>query len=137
MRDLDILLVKCQDESFLSIYPQYVDTSNYIFEDYETCIEGNLARADLIASRYIMDLHNKKLGGLRLNIYVSNHIYDLDMIISVLKAVYCLPYLEVNIFRYNANKKIWQVHNFQMVLEMWKNSSKHCEPRTYNEAYYT
>lgn len=138
MRDLDVLLVKCQEESIISIIPQYVDTNKYIFENYEPCINGNFEKTDLIASRFIMDLHNKRIGGLRLNIYISNHnIYDIDMLISVLKAVYCLPYLEVNIFRYDANKNIWYIHNFQMILEMWKDDKRHCEPRTYNEAYYS
>ena len=54
-----------------------------------------------------MNLHNKKLGGLRLNIYIPTDLsYSVDMIISVLKAAYCLPYLEINILRYDVNKSI-------------------------------
>lgn len=140
MRDLDILLFKCQDPSILSYIPEYVDTSKYIFEDYKIIkSEGEYetyADSDTIASEFIMNLHNKKIGGLRLNIYIPTDLsYSVDMIISVLKAAYCLPYLEINILRYDVNKSIWRVHNFQMILEMW--NGKHCEPRTYNEAYYT
>ncbi len=140
MRDLDILLFKCQDPSVLSYIPQYVDTSKYIFEDYKSIeAEGeyeDYADSDTIASNFIMNLHNKKLGGLRLNIYIPTDLSSsVDMIISVLKAAYCLPYLEINILRYDIDKSIWRVHNFQKILETW--NGKHCEPRTYNEAYYS
>lgn len=140
MRDLDILLFKCQDPSILSYIPEYIDTSKYIFEDYKFIeSEGEYeayADSDTIASEFIMNLHNKKLGGLRLNIYIPTDLsYSVDMIISVLKAAYCLPYLEINILRYDINKSIWRIHNFQRVLELW--NGRHCEPRTYNESYYT
>ena len=139
MRELDILLFKCQDPSILSYIPRYVDTSKYIFEDYkiiESEEDKAYADSDTIASRFIMNLHNKKLGGLKLNIYIPTDLsYSVDMIISVLKAAYCLPYLEINILRYDIDKSIWRVHNFQRVLEMWMHG--HCEPRTYNEAYYS
>lgn len=130
MRDLDVLLVKCQDPCI----PQYVDT--YIFEDYKEGEYETYADSDTIASKFIMNLHNKQLGGLRFNIYIPTDLScSVDMIISVLKAAYCLPYIEINILRYDVNKSIWRIHNFQRVLEMWMHG--HCEPRTYNESYYS
>lgn len=136
MRDLDILLFKCQDPSILSYIPQYVNTSKYIFEDYNIIESEDYADSDTVASEFIMNLHNKNLGSLRLNIYIPTDLsYSVDMIISVLKAAYCLPYLEINILRYDVNKSIWRIHNFQMILETW--NGKHCEPRTYNESYYS
>ena len=133
MRDFDILLFKCQDPSYI---PQYVDASKYIFEDYKEGEYEAYADSDTIASKFIMNLHNKQLGGLRINIYIpTDSSYSVDMIISVLKAAYCLPYLEINILRYDVNKSIWRIHNFQMILEMWMHG--HCEPRTYNESYYS
>ena len=123
MRDLDILLFKCQDPSILSYIPEYIDTSKYIFEDYKIESEGEYeayADSDTIASEFIMNLHNKKLGGLRLNIYIPTDLsYSVDMIISVLKAAYCLPYLEINILKYDINKSIWRIHNLQSVFEFW------------------
>lgn len=132
MRDLDILLY--QDASGLYI-PEYVDPNICIFKAYTEA--EDYADLDTIASRFIVSLHNKHMGGLRVNIFIpfTELSCSVDMIISVLKAAYCIPYLEINILRYDVNKSIWRIHNFQFILEMWARG--HCEPRTYNEAYYS
>ena len=139
MRSLNIGLYKSQDTP----YPEFI--SEYIF-DIDSVNKESLetygSELSTQAFMFATELKSKMLGALRLNIYVPEK--SEIMLVTILRAIYCTAYLEVNIYHYikpeygfsDNDSNRWVSQNFQLVPEIDRDKMI-VRPHSMNEAYYS
>lgn len=96
------------------------------FEEYDSDITTQ-------AMEFKHGLRGRVLGALRLNVYIPDN--SEIALVRLLSTLYCMSFLEINIYHYNKNNGIWVSQNFQYVLEIDWNTMV-SKPHTVNDAYY-
>lgn len=138
MRSLNIGLYKSKDTP----YPDFI--SEYIFDIdsvNKESLEAYGSELSTQAFMFVAELRGKMLGALRLNIYVPEN--SEIMLVTILRAIYCTAYLEINIYHYikpeygfnNSDSNKWVSQNFQLVPEIDRDKMI-VKPHSMNEAYY-
>lgn len=128
MRQLNIGLYSSENTSYPECIHEYIFKIRHFnsFEEYDSDITNQ-------AMEFKHSLRGRVLGAIRLNVYIPNN--SEIALVKLLSILYCMPFLEINIYHYSKNDDKWISQNFQYVLEIDWNTMV-SKPHTVNDAYY-